>query len=77
MLPKADDDCFANRKTGMVTRRVQYGVVNALDADVGAGAPGFGTTWQSKDDLRLQLLRMSDVPSSGKLYVLDGQLWLR
>lgn len=68
MWPKADDDCCANRKTGMVRRRVQYGVVNAFDADVGAGAPGFSTTWQSKDDLRQQVLRMSDAPNSGKLY---------
>ena len=59
----------------MARRRVQYGVVNAADADVGAGAPGFRATWQSKDDLR-QLLKMSDVPN-GKLYFWDGELWLR
>lgn len=61
----------------MVKRRVQYGVVRASDTDVAAGAPGFGATWQSKDDLRQQLLHMSDVPKNGKLYFWDGQLWLR
>lgn len=60
----------------MARRRVQYGVVNASDADVGAGAPGFRATWQSKDDLRQQVLKMSDVPK-GKLYFWDGELWLR
>ena len=61
----------------MARRRVQYGVVNASDADVGAGAPGFRTTWQSKDDLRQQVIKMSDVPNNGKLYFWDGELWLR
>ena len=61
----------------MARRRVQYGVVNASDADVGAGAPGFRTTWQSKDDLRQQVMKISDVPNNGKLYFWDGQLWLR
>ncbi len=61
----------------MTSRRVQYGVVNASDADVGAGAPGFRAAWQSKEDLRQQLMKMSDVPISGKLYFWDGQLWLR
>ncbi|KAA6425416.1 MAG: hypothetical protein FRX49_04909 [Trebouxia sp. A1-2] len=61
----------------MARRRVQYGVVNASDADVGAGAPGFRATWQSKDDLRQQVLSISDVPNNGKLYFWDGQLWLR
>ncbi|KAL0038868.1 hypothetical protein WJX77_000097 [Trebouxia sp. C0004] len=65
------------RKAGMARRRVQYGVVNASDADVGAGAPGFRTTWQSKDDLRQQVMKISDVPNNGKLYFWDGQLWLR
>lgn len=77
MLPKADHDCCSNRKAGMARRRVQYGVVNASDADVGAGAPGFRATWQSKDDLRQQVMRISDVPTNGKLYFWDGQLWLR
>ncbi|DBA86957.1 TPA: hypothetical protein ACH3X2_000350 [Trebouxia sp. C0005] len=77
MLSEADTDCFSNRKTGMARRRVQYGVVNASDADVGAGAPGFRATWQSKDDLRQQVLSISDVPNNGKLYFWDGQLWLR
>lgn len=61
----------------MARRRVQYGVVNASDADVGAGAPGFRATWQSKDDLRQQVMTISDVPKNGKLYFWDGQLWLR
>ena len=61
----------------MARRRVQYGVVNASDADVGAGAPGFRATWQSKDDLRQQVMKISDVPKNGKLYFWDGQLWLR
>ena len=77
MLPKANNDCCSNRKTGMSRRRVQYGVVNASDADVGAGAPGFRATWQSKDDLRQQVTEISDVPNNGKLYFWDGQLWLR
>ncbi|DBA70151.1 TPA: hypothetical protein ACH3X2_012203 [Trebouxia sp. C0005] len=61
----------------MARRRVQYGVVNASDADVGTGAPGFRATWQSKDDLRQQVMKISDVPKNGKLYFWDGQLWLR
>ena len=61
----------------MARRRVQYGVVNASDADVGAGAPGFRATWQSKHDLRQQVMKLSDVPNNGKLYFWDGQLWLR
>ncbi|KAL0042934.1 hypothetical protein WJX79_004298 [Trebouxia sp. C0005] len=66
-----------SRKAGMARRRVQYGVVNASDADVGTGAPGFRATWQSKDDLRQQVMKISDVPKNGKLYFWDGQLWLR
>ncbi len=77
MLLKADHDWWLTRKAGMARRRVQYGVVNASDADVGAGAPGFRATWQSKDDLRQQVMNLSDVPNSGKLYFWDGQLWLR
>ncbi|DBB02901.1 TPA: hypothetical protein ACH3X1_013504 [Trebouxia sp. C0004] len=61
----------------MAKRRVQYGVVNASDVDVGAGAPGFRATWQSKADLTQQVLKMSDVPNHGKLYFWDGELWLR
>ena len=61
----------------MARRRVQSGIVNASDADVGAGAPGFRATWQSKDDLRQQVMNISDVPKNGKLYFWDGQLWLR
>ena len=64
-------------KTGMARRSVQYGIVNAPDVDVGAGAPGFRATWQSKDDLRQQVMNISDVPKNGKLYFWDGQLWLR
>jgi len=78
MLPNADDDCCSSRKkTGMARRRVQYGVVTASDADVGAGAPGFRATWQSKDDLMQQIMKISDVPNNGKLYFWDGELWLR
>ena len=61
----------------MARRRVQYGVVNASDADVGAGAPGFRTTWHSKEDLREQLMEIDDVPKDGRLYFWDGELWLR
>ena len=61
----------------MARRRVQYGIVNASDADVGAGAPGFRASWQSKEDLSKQLMQISDVPKSGRLYFWDGQLWLR
>ena len=61
----------------MARRSVQYGVVNASDADVGPAAPGFRATWQSKDDLRQQVLKINDVPKNGKLYFWDGQLWLR
>ena len=75
--PNADHKCCLYRKAGMARRRVQYGVVTASDADVGAGAPGFRTTWQSKDDLRQQVMKISDVPNNGKLYFWDGQLWLR
>ena len=60
----------------MAKRRV-HGVVNASDADVGAGAPGFRATRQSKDDLRPQVMKISDVPNNGKLYFWDGELWLR
>ena len=61
----------------MARRTVQYGVVNASNADVGAGAPGFRATWHSPDDLRQQVLKISDVPNNGKLYFWDGELWLR
>ena len=77
MLSEANNDCCSNTRTGMAGRRVQYGVVNAADADVGAGAPDFGATWQSKDNLRQQIIKMSDVPANAKLYFWDGQLWLR
>ena len=61
----------------MARRRVQYGVVDASDAHVGAGAPGFRTTWLSKEDLREQLMEIDDVPKDGRLYFWDGELWLR
>ncbi|KAL3135509.1 hypothetical protein ABBQ38_005989 [Trebouxia sp. C0009 RCD-2024] len=61
----------------MARRRVQYGVVDASDADVGGGAPGFRTTWHSKVDLREQLMEIDDVPKDGRLYFWDGELWLR
>ena len=77
ILPKDAHDCRANRMAGMARRRVQYGVVNASDADVGAAAPGFRATWQSKDDLRQQIMKIDDVPNHGKLYFWDGHLWLR
>lgn len=56
---------------------MQYGVVDASDADVGAEAPGFRTTWHSKEDLREQLMEIDDVPKDGRLYFWDGELWLR
>lgn len=61
----------------MARRRVQYGIVDASDADVGAGAPGFRTTWHTKEDLREQLMEIDDVPKDGRLYFWDGELWLR
>jgi hypothetical protein len=61
----------------MARRRVQYGIVDAADADVAAGAPGFRTTWQSKADLKEKLMSIDDVPKDCKLYFWDGQLWLR
>ncbi len=61
----------------MARRRVQYGVVDAVDADVTAGAPGFRATWQSKVDLKEKLMSIDDVPKDCKLYFWDGQLWLR
>ncbi|KAL0035618.1 hypothetical protein WJX79_002984 [Trebouxia sp. C0005] len=61
----------------MARRRVQYGVVDASDAEVGAGAPGFRTMWHSKEDLREQLMEIDDVPKAGRLYFWDGELWLR
>ncbi len=56
---------------------MQYGVVDAADADVAAGAPGFRATWQSKDDLKEKLMSIDDVPKDCKLHFWDGQLWLR
>ncbi|KAL0030309.1 hypothetical protein WJX77_008995 [Trebouxia sp. C0004] len=47
-------------KTGMARRRVQYGIVNASDADVVAAAPGFRASWQSKEDLRQQVMKWDD-----------------
>ncbi|DBA86961.1 TPA: hypothetical protein ACH3X2_000353 [Trebouxia sp. C0005] len=66
MLSKADTDCFSNRKTGMARRRVQYGVVDASDADVGAGAPGFRATWQSKALLKLSVDTAANLFSAQK-----------
>lgn len=68
----------------MARRRVQYGVVDASDADIGAAAPGFRATWQSRNDLRQQghpltamwLMKISDAPSNSKLSFWDGELWL-
>ncbi|KAL3131377.1 hypothetical protein ABBQ38_007692 [Trebouxia sp. C0009 RCD-2024] len=60
----------------MTKRPVQYGVVDAPDADVAAAAPGFRAVWQSKDHLREQLMQRGDVPKDAKLYFWDGQLWL-
>jgi len=40
----------------MARRPVQYGVVDAADAAVAAGAPGSRATWQSKADLKEKLL---------------------
>ncbi len=60
----------------MAARRpVQYGIVDAADADV-AGAPGFRATWQSKADLKEKLLSTDSVPKGCKLYFWDGLLWL-
>ena len=53
---------------------MQYGVVDAADADVAAGAPGFRATWQSKADLKEKLLSIDDMPKGCKLYFWDGLL---
>ncbi|KAL3131382.1 hypothetical protein ABBQ38_007697 [Trebouxia sp. C0009 RCD-2024] len=60
----------------MTKRPVQYGVVDAPDADVAAAAPGFRAVWLSKDHLRDQLMQRGDVPKDAKLYFWDGELWL-
>jgi len=57
--------------------RVQYGVVDAVDADVAAGSPVFRATWQSKDDLKEKMMSIDGVPKDCKLYLWKGQLWLR
>jgi len=61
----------------MSRRMVQYGVVDAADAEVASGAPGFWAIWQSKADLKETLMSINDVPKDSKLYFWDGQLWLR
>lgn len=61
----------------MARRGVQYMVVNAPDGDVGPGAPGFRATWQSKADLKRQVLERSDVPNNGTLEFWDVELWLK
>ncbi|DBA86962.1 TPA: hypothetical protein ACH3X2_000353 [Trebouxia sp. C0005] len=50
----------------MARRRVQYGVVDASDADVGAGAPGFRATWQSKALLKLSVDTAANLFSAQK-----------
>ncbi|DBB05287.1 TPA: hypothetical protein ACH3X3_010519 [Trebouxia sp. C0006] len=40
----------------MSRRMVQYGVVDAADAEVASGAPGFWAIWQSKADLKETLM---------------------
>lgn len=61
----------------MSRRMVQYGVVDAADAEVASGAPGFWAIWQSKADLKETLMSIDEVPKDSKLYFWDGQLWLR
>lgn len=76
-LAKADKvSCF---HTGVVKERraVQYGVVDASDVDVAAGAPGFSAVFQSKEDLRGKLMECSDVPKDARLYFWNGKLWIR
>ena len=60
----------------MARRMVRYMVVNVRDGDVGPGAPSFRATWQSKDDLKRQVLQRPGVPNNCMLEFWDGQLWL-
>lgn len=46
------------------------------DAGVGAEAPGFRATWQSKDHLKQQVMQIDDVPSNAKLQFWDGEAWV-
>ena len=55
---------------------MQYGVVDAADADVTAGAPAFRAIWQSKEDLRKKVLSKDGVPKDCQLYFWDDQFWL-
>ena len=61
----------------MARRSVRYMVVTARDGDVGPGAPGFRATWQSKNDLKQQVLERTDVPKNGTLEFCDHDLWLK
>ncbi len=60
----------------MNERVVQYGLVDAADADVGLAAPGFRAIWQSKAELKQRVLAKKNIPKDAELYFWDGQLWL-
>lgn len=74
---QANVENYISPAGAVMRRRVQYGIVDAADADVAAGAPGFRASWQSKADLKETLMSIDDVPKDCKLYFWDGQLWLR
>ena len=44
---------------------------------MGPGAPGFRATWQSKGDLKQQVVDRCDAPNNGTLEFWDGDLWLK
>lgn len=56
---------------------MQYGVVDASDADVAAGAPSFIAVFQSKEGLRGKLMEVDEVPKDARLYFWNGKLWVR
>lgn len=52
-------------------------MVDALDADVAAGAPSFTAVFQSKEELRDKLMEIDEVPKDARLYFWNGKLWVR
>lgn len=56
---------------------MQYGIVDASDADVTAGAPSFTAVFQSKEDLRGKLMEIDEVPKDARLYFWNGKSWIR
>ena len=60
----------------MTRRSVQYAMVDAPDAELAAAAPGFTAVWQSKEQLRGQVMQRGDVPENSQLCFWNGQVWL-